>query len=97
MKMNNGVPDGSSPNQDQPMQLMVNVPPDQADAVNSWEDGKSYDVTVKQTGPMQFDLVKVDGENTDDEESEDEGEPETSEGGSKNPAIAIVMASKKPQ
>lgn len=39
--------------------LTINVPDDQDAEVSAWEDGKSYNLTVTQTGPLTFDLVST--------------------------------------
>lgn len=71
-------------------QMTVNVPDEMQSDVASWEDGKSYQVTLKQTGAGTFDLVSVD--NTDTEANEQP--PETEDSGAPanaNPAIAAMM------
>lgn len=72
--------------------LTIAVPTEQQDAVASWQDGESYTVTIKQTGPGQFDLVSV------EPESPAEDKTETGEGGpamDENPAMDTVMKQKK--
>lgn len=77
-----------------PTQLTVNVPDEMANDVNSWQDGKSYQVTVKQTGAGQFDLVSVDNTDTEsnmDNKGEGAGDAEAANPASPNPAVAILM------
>ena len=81
------------------MQITLNVPTEQEAAVAAWEDGKEYQITVKQTAPEALELVSVESEDageTADEEGVEEGD-QTSDmmsdmGGTSmpptNPAIA---------
>jgi len=83
--------------------MTVAIPEDQADQVDAWTDGQSYQITVQQTGPGQFQLVSIDGQ----PDTDDNQQPETNAampgsaadvGGttipSKNPAITNLMAQK---
>lgn len=72
--------------------LTVSVPTEQQAAVDSWQDGETYNLVVKQTGAGTFDLVSSgEPEGADDAAAAGE-EPDMSK--SENPAIAIVMAKK---
>jgi hypothetical protein len=58
--------------------------------VAAWQDGKSYQVTIQQTGPGMFNLVSVDGEGADNE-SDENGQGAMAPAAAKNPAVAILM------
>lgn len=82
------------------MQAKLNIPDEMADKVSSWEDGQTYQVSITQTAPGQFDLAGVEDEDADETKAEG-GKEEDMGGGSDmgkmhdNPAIAIVMMKKK--
>lgn len=85
--------------------MMVNVPEDQQDAVSQWTDGETYQITVKQKAPGEFDLVSVDGEGSEPPNDTDAKEESTEPGSmadtggttipSKNPAVASLIMSKR--
>lgn len=76
------------------MSITVNVPDNQQDAVNSWQDGQTYDIQIKQTGPAQFDLVST-GSDEAGEDATASGGGDMESGQTDNPAVALIMAGKK--
>jgi hypothetical protein len=84
--------------------LSIELTPEQQSEVAQWKTGETYQVTIEQTGPGQFNLVSVDGSSSGDDET---GEPapegdETSTPPdmgsstipSKKPAVAILIGKK---
>lgn len=59
------------------MQITVNVPDELADKVSQWEDGQDYDVTITQTGPEEFDLKSIGGDEGEGEEQPGKGQDDT--------------------
>ena len=88
---------------DSNLSLNINVPPDQQEAVAGFQDGGTYHITIQQVGPSQFNLVSVDGQDEETEESPmnkemNPGSTSDTTGTtipSKNPAVAALIISKK--
>lgn len=75
------------------MQLTIDVPDDSplATEVQSWADGGSYDLKVRQTSMGMFELLEAEASEPD-EEANNEGDMPAEDGmRGKNPAMVVMI------
>lgn len=65
--------------------MTVNIPADLQEQISNWSDGETYQVTLTQTGPMQFDLASIDGEGQGDTAQPEPGTDDSDENGAGAP------------
>lgn len=74
------------------MQLTIQVPDgsELANQVNSWVDGESYELKVRQTGLGAFELLEAEA-SEDMGEQNNEGDTAAPDASGKNPAMVVMI------